>query len=232
MPAAIPCLAGPAEPGALESAQAGLVAVNQLLPRLLAPEQRVGELSALADRRPGAVATWLQGEREYRSFNFARALEFARRAVKRGLDLAIAAIRGAQAAKLAERDAGGRRACRRGAAAGLAAAGTHGAVCPRSPCLSEWPRRFGGGVAHQGDADESGVDRGPYVVGRGLLSPPPRRSMAPSTPSPKRSSAAAADSGFSPPRFHLAELAIRSGDTSRAMGGVTTSCDWPRTTPA
>ena len=32
--------------------------------------------------------------------------------------------------------------------------------------------------------------------------------------------AAAADSGFSPPRFHLAELAIRSRDTSRAMGVV------------
>ena len=55
-------------------------------------------MSALADRNPAAVASWLQGERDYRRFNLAVALEFLQRAVAADSALAVAALRGAQAA--------------------------------------------------------------------------------------------------------------------------------------
>ena len=52
----------------------------------------------LSGRKPGAVANWLQGEREYRGSNFAGALTYFRRAVAEDSLLAAAAVRGAQAA--------------------------------------------------------------------------------------------------------------------------------------
>jgi tetratricopeptide (TPR) repeat protein len=204
----------------LEAAQAGLEAVNQLLPRLLAPGQRVGELSALADRRPAAVAMWLQGEREYRSFNFARALEFERRAVKEDSALAVAAIRGAQAANwLNEMDE---------ARALADAAVRHEALLPgRVAPFAKGLQAYLGGRA----------DSAVVWLGRALESSPQWTEahmslgetyyhLLPPANGPLDSlaeaefTAAANDSSFSPPRFHLAELAIRSGVTSRAQQAV------------
>ena len=78
-------------------AQAGLEAISQLLPRLLAPGRRV-DFAPLRERRPGAIANWLQGEREYRKSQFVRALEYYQSAVKIDPALALAAVKGAQAA--------------------------------------------------------------------------------------------------------------------------------------
>ncbi len=78
-------------------AQAGWAAVTGLLPRLLAPGRTV-DLSALAERRPAAVASWLQGEQAYRQFRFSDALESYRHAVAEDSALAVAALKGAWAA--------------------------------------------------------------------------------------------------------------------------------------
>jgi hypothetical protein len=204
----------------LEAAQAGLEAVNQLLPRLLAPGQRVVELSALADRHPAAVAMWLQGEREYRSYNFANALEFERRAVKEDSALAVAAIRGAQAANwLNDADE----------AATLAdAAVRHVALLPGRVA----PFARGLQAYLNGQADSAVI-----WLKRALVASPQWTEahmslgevyyhLLPPADGPLDSlagaefNAAAADSGFSPPRDHLAELAIRSGDTTRAKRAV------------
>ncbi|HEY3011171.1 MAG TPA: serine/threonine-protein kinase, partial [Gemmatimonadales bacterium] len=78
-------------------ARLGLMAVSQLLPRLLAPGRQV-DFAPLSERRPGAIAMWLQGEREYRQSQFLRAFEFYRRAIREDSALAVAAVKGAQAA--------------------------------------------------------------------------------------------------------------------------------------
>jgi tetratricopeptide (TPR) repeat protein len=52
----------------------------------------------LSERRPAAIALWLQGEREYRQSQFLRAFDYYGRAVKEDSALALAAVKGAQAA--------------------------------------------------------------------------------------------------------------------------------------
>jgi len=85
--------------------QLGLRAMIELLPVLVEPGRRVDHaaLSALTDRRPAAVAAWLQGEREYRRSQFAPALDYFRRAVAMDSGLTLAALRGAEAASWLER---------------------------------------------------------------------------------------------------------------------------------
>ncbi|HYC33600.1 MAG TPA: serine/threonine-protein kinase, partial [Gemmatimonadales bacterium] len=192
-----------------EAAQAGLTAVNGLLPALLSPGQKVADLSALAERHPAAVASWLQGEREYRRFNFAAALEFERRAVAADSALAVAALRGAQAAswldELSE------------AEALSAAALRHARLLP--PRVKEFAR---GLDAYLGGRADSAVHylrlalaRSPEWTEAHMALGEVYYHLLPAFPGPPDSLAmtefamAASDTGFAPPRFHLAELAIR-----------------------
>jgi hypothetical protein len=64
-----------------QAAQTALRAVNKLLPKLLAPGRTI-DLAALLERNPGAIASWLQGEREYRRANFEAAYGYLERAVR------------------------------------------------------------------------------------------------------------------------------------------------------
>jgi serine/threonine-protein kinase len=90
--------AGAAAPsGAAALPQLGVRAVGDLLPALLAPGRQV-DLSALSERKPSAIANFLQGEREYRRMHFGRALEHYREAVREDSALALAAVKGAAAA--------------------------------------------------------------------------------------------------------------------------------------
>ena len=190
-------------------------------------------MSALADRRPAAVATWLQGEREYRSFNFARALEFERRAVKEDSALAIAAIRGAQAANWLN------EAAEAGALADVAlrrvsllpermapfARGLHAYLNGRADSAVIWLKHA---LRASPEWTEAHMSLGEVYY---HLLPPVRRPL--DSLAQAEFTAAALDSGFSPPRFHLAEMAIRSGDTIRAKAGrERISSGWPRTRPA
>jgi tetratricopeptide (TPR) repeat protein len=84
-------------PGGAALSQLGLSAISQLLPRLLAPDGQV-DFTALSERRPSAIANWLQGEREYRQSQFVGALGYYTRAIKEDSALAVAAVKGAQAA--------------------------------------------------------------------------------------------------------------------------------------
>ena len=81
----------------------GLRAVVQLLSRLLDPK-RQPDFRPLTDRRPAAVASWLQGERAYRQSHFSEALSFYKRAVGTDSELAMAALKGAQAASWTHRN--------------------------------------------------------------------------------------------------------------------------------
>jgi serine/threonine-protein kinase len=202
-----------------EGAHAGLDAVTLLLPRLLAPGRLI-DLAGLRDRRPAAVATWLQGEREYRRANFGAALDYYLRAVAADSGFAWAALRGAQAASwenaIDEADAlaaialrhvealpGRHRSLVRGLAAYL-----HG----QPDSAVHWLRRA---LAEAPEWAEANMAIGevyyhllPRVAG-------PLDSLAEAA-----FAAAAMDTGFTPPTFHLAEIALRSGDVRRAERAV------------
>jgi hypothetical protein len=203
-----------------EAAHAGLSAINRLLPKLLSPGQRMADLSALADRRPAAVAMWLQGEREYRRSNFEGALDFQRRAVAADSALAVAALRGAQAASwlsdMAEAGALARAAL------------AHDTLLPRR--LAEFGRGLNAYLG--GEADSAvrwlglALQKSPDWTEAHMALGEVYYHLLPSVPGSADSLArvefelAAADTGFSPPRYHLAEIAIRGRDPGRARTAV------------
>jgi len=205
---------------ATEAPQAGLAAINSILPKLLSPGQRMADLSALADRHPAAVAMWLQGEREYRRFNFEAALEFERRAVAADSTFAVAALRGAQAASWLD-DMTTASSLSRAAVA-------HDTLLPSR--LTEFGRGLDAYLS--GEADSAvqwltrAVQRSPEWTEAHMALGEVYYHLLPSVVGAGDSLAeaefklAAADSGFYPPRYHLAEIAIRRGDVRRAQEAV------------
>jgi hypothetical protein len=205
---------------ATEPALAGLDAVNQLLPRLVEPGQRLGDLSALADRRPAAVANWLEGEREYRRFNFPAAMEFERRAVAADSALAVAALRGAQAASwlndMPEAGALAKAALR------------HIDLLP--PRMGDFARGLDAYLTGQADSAvhwlRLAILRSPQwteahmALGEVYFHLLPAMNGPPDSLAEAEFTLAAADTGFSPPRFHLAEIAVRRRSPAEANQAV------------
>ena len=202
-----------------QAPQAGLQAVNELLIPILAPGRQV-DLTALIDRKPGAVADWLQGEREYRRGDFDSALVHLRRAVAEDSALAVAALRAAQAASwkslFPEADE----------FAHIALANV--------VLLPKRQAEFTRGLADYlgGKADSAvywltqALDRTPDWTEAHMALGEVYQHLLPMAAAPLDSLAkaeftmAAADTGFTPPHFHLAEMAIRSGDLARAERAV------------
>jgi hypothetical protein len=202
------------------AAQAGLAAVNQLLPRLLSPGRRMGDLSPLEDRHPAAVASWLQGEREYRRFDFPAALDFERRAVAADSLHAVAALRGAQAASWLE-DLGE-------AATLTGVALRYDSLLP--PRVSDFAHGLDAYL--RGEADSAvhwltlALQRSPLwteahmALGEVYYHLLPSVDGAPDSLARVEFTLAAADTGFALPRFHLAELAVSRGDSAGAEKAI------------
>jgi tetratricopeptide (TPR) repeat protein len=198
--------------------QLGLRAMIELLPVLVEPGRRVDHtaVSALTDRRPAAVAAWLQGEREYRRSQFALALDYFRRAVAMDSGLALAALRGAEAASWLDRDSEADQLARvaleqlgtmpakyahfaRGLAAYYAGAGDSAAAeFGRAIALdSTWSAAWGAlGEVHY------------HLVPGGLFQV--------SSAEAAFEAAYGIDPTFTPPLFHLTELALRRDDLKGA----------------
>jgi tetratricopeptide (TPR) repeat protein len=86
--------------------QLGVAAVAELLPALVAPGGRI-DLTDFSERRPIAIANFLQGEREYRRMQFEPALQHYQLALSTDPTFTLAATRGAYAANwLSEFDVG------------------------------------------------------------------------------------------------------------------------------
>jgi tetratricopeptide (TPR) repeat protein len=201
-----------------QAAQAGLRAVNELLPNLLAPGRQI-DLTALADRRPAAVANWLQGEREYRRSNFFVALEYLRRAVAEDSALAVAALRGAQTANWKDLPEAAQFADVALAHIGLLsvrqadfARGLSAYLRSRADSAVYWFKRV---LAVAPDWTEAHMALGEVYYH--LL---PRSAAGGDSIAETEFNLAAADTGFAPPHFHLAEIAIRSGNLERAQPAV------------
>ena len=191
--------------------QLGLRAMVQLLPALVNPGTAI-EPSALTDRRPAAVADWLQGEREYRRSQFLAALNHFRRAVEADSALALAALRGAEAADWLERGTEAQQLLT------LALANVH--VLP--PKYAQFARGLdaylsGGAdsaVAHLGQAlqADSGWSAAWTLLGEVNYHLIP--TALPTQPSAEVAfrTAHRFDPAFAPPLHHLAEIALRNGD--------------------
>ncbi|MGD8277164.1 MAG: serine/threonine-protein kinase, partial [Gemmatimonadota bacterium] len=85
----------------------GIDALRALLPSLIDPSVVV-DLAPLRERKASAVALWLQAERAYRGASFRPALDLYERALADDSALAIAAVKGSQAADWLHENARGR----------------------------------------------------------------------------------------------------------------------------
>jgi len=74
-----------------------LLATKELLAAWLDPGREI-DLSAIEDRQPDAIAFWILGERAFRRSRFGEALSAYQRALEHDSALALAAVKGAQAA--------------------------------------------------------------------------------------------------------------------------------------
>ncbi|HEX9729182.1 MAG TPA: serine/threonine-protein kinase [Gemmatimonadales bacterium] len=194
--------------------QLGLDAVRRVLPALVDPGRTPIDLRPLSEPSHRAFALWLQGERLYRESRFDNARDLYRRALEADSSLAFAAIKGAQAASW--------RNQHDEALAFVRAALARDSVLPRRFAL------FARGL----DAYLTGRADDAVTILRELVDSRPWSEavmalgevyyhLLPNVPqldSLARSSfeGAARDSGFLPPLFHLAEIAIRDGDRRTA----------------
>jgi tetratricopeptide (TPR) repeat protein/tRNA A-37 threonylcarbamoyl transferase component Bud32 len=197
--------------------QLGLAAAVRLLPNIVEPGRTI-DLSPLTDRAPSAVALTIQGDRAYRAARFDEALSFYRRALEEDSLMAIAAARGARAASwVHEYDE----------AVALAER-----ALENEDQLPERHRLFVRGV----DAFEAGrADSAVSYLNRALqvepewaeasallgetyyhLIPPEGSRMEDALTALLR--AIDADSTFTPPFNHAAEIALSFGDLERAAG--------------
>ena len=195
--------------------QLGLSAVGDLLPALLEPGRKV-DLTALSERRPTAIANFLQGEREYRRMRFNAALVHYRKALAEDSALAIAALKGAAAAYWKDkRDEGAEL---------ISVALNREADLP--PRLALFARGLRSTAAGQADsavdylqravASDSSWTEAWMALGEAYYHLLPRVSSPDSLAEAAFTRAQRTDSAFAPPLFHLTEIALRQGDVPRA----------------
>ena len=201
-------------------ASLGLMAIRQLLPRLLAPGRQV-DFAPLSERRPVAIALWLQGEREYRQSQFLRAFQYYQRAVEEDSALAVAAVKGAQAADWMGFDAD--------AKSFVAAALRHeGKLPPKYAHLAHGLQSFLSGRADTAISHyRAALQLDPAwaeawtALGDVYYHLLPTESPLDSLALTAFTEARRADPEFIPPLFHLIEITLRGGDLPRATSMLT-----------
>jgi tRNA A-37 threonylcarbamoyl transferase component Bud32 len=200
---------------ASQIAQAGWRALNKLLTRLLAPG-RTSDLSVLTDRDPGAVAIWLQGEREYRHSRFASALQLYGRAVAADSALAVAALKGAWAAHWQHDQAEALRFVN-------VARNRRGYLPARYLAFADALRHYLIGAADSAAegfrhavAAERGWVEGWAGLGETYYHLLPSDGGLEAMAETAFVQALAADPGFAPALFHLTQIALRRADVTRA----------------
>jgi serine/threonine-protein kinase len=203
----------------VQAPQSVLRTIVKLLPHLLAPGREI-DLTAVTDRHPSAIASWLQGEREYRRLNFEGALTYFERAVEQDSQLAVAALRGAQAASWINRI--------REATALATTAFQHRSLLPTREAL--FARGFAAYLNGAADSAVLWLERAladaPRWTEAHMMLGEVYYHLLPTSAGPLDSLAeveflaAATDTGFAPPRYHLAETAVRAGAVDRAERAV------------
>ncbi|HEY7635507.1 MAG TPA: protein kinase [Gemmatimonadales bacterium] len=194
--------------------QLGLRATGDLLPALLEPGRKV-DLTALSERNPTAIANFLQGEREYRRMRFGAALDHYRKALSEDSALAIAALKGAEAANwpglTGDREL-------------IDLALQHQAAL--SPRLTEFARGLRDYLVGSADSAVSRFRRALAIdstwseawmaLGEVYYHLLPQATSLDSLAESAFLQAHQYDSTFTPPLFHLAQIALRRRDTRSA----------------
>jgi hypothetical protein len=192
----------------------GLRAVGDLLPALLEPGRKV-DLTALSERSPTAIANFLQGEREYRRMRFGAALEHYRKALSEDSALAIAALKGAEAAYWLGAGEDPQL---------IQIALRHeSSLSPRLALFARGLREYLAGAADSAAshfigaiAIDSTWSEAWMALGEVYYHLMPRAHSLDSLAETAFLRAHQADSSFTPPLYHLAQIALRRGDTTRA----------------
>lgn len=191
--------------------EAGFEALTRLLPAWFDPGREV-DLSPVWDRDPGAVVSWIEGEREYRLGRFIQARELFRRAVEADSLFAFAALKGAQAAGWLEDAA--------------EAESFVGLAMKRIDLLPPKHAMLARGLSAywMGDADSSvgalraALELDPEWAEAWMALGETYLHLLPSGATGERASREAferawsLDPDFNPPLIHLAEFALRRGD--------------------
>ncbi len=199
-------------PDSIAFPQLGLRAINLLLPRLLEPGRRF-DLAALAERNPAAIANWLQGEREYRHSRYTQALAYQRSAVASDSLLAFAALKGALAAEWQHEYA---------EAAELVALALRNArlLPPKYVHFAEGLRAYFNGQADSASGHVQEALRLDSTWSEAWMTLGEVRyhlfADAESLAAYAFTKARQIDPDFAPPLFHLAEIALRNGNTAVA----------------
>jgi TolB-like protein len=192
-----------------------LSSITNLLPRLLGTGQSI-DFSTLSERRPAAIALWLQGEREYRQARFGPALALFERSVGEDSSLAFAAVRGAQAANWLQYGTRARRLLEVARA--------------RETHLIARHRDFANGLdaflAGQADSAVTFLERAraaapdwieaAVALGDVYYHLLPQKTPRDSIARAAFEAAESRDSLFAPALLHLAEMALRDRDIRRA----------------
>ncbi|MDX1396837.1 MAG: hypothetical protein R3195_20855, partial [Gemmatimonadota bacterium] len=196
--------------GTEELPSLGRQALVALLPNLIDPGRSVGS-DAFEGFAPEVVADWLNGEREYRESRFETALASFQSAVDRDSTMALAAIRGAQAARwLFQNDT----------AAGLleVALANEASLSARNRALASGIQSYVNGEAAEAERTLRGIatDYPEWSDAWMALGevyyhlPTLDQGIVRAEDAFKR--ALLSDPGFTPPLVHLSEIAYRRGD--------------------
>ncbi len=190
-------------------------ALVPLLPSLIDPDGPSVRTDALQQFAPDVVVDWLRGEREYRESRFEEALVSFNSAVQGDSTMALAAIRGALAARWVFEN---------GQAASLieVALANEESLSPRQQKLAQGIQSY-----FRGDATEAErilldvTSLNPewsdawMALGEVYYHLVPAVSASTARAEDAFSKAGEHDPAFSPPLVHLAELAFRRGDVAR-----------------
>ena len=193
------------------AARLGALAAADLLPALLEPGRKV-DIGGLRERRPAAIAAFLQGERAYRRMRFPEALDFYHRAVEDDSLFALAAVKGAQAASWMNRSE---------EAEELAAqAERHLGLLPAryAEFVRGWTHYLAGRADSAGMHLRRAVELGPtwsegwMALGELYYHMLPNQVPLDSLAAAAFAEASRLDPEFTPARYHLTELALVRGD--------------------
>ena len=197
------------------AARLGALAVADLLPALLEPGRKV-DVGGLAERKPAAIAAFLQGERAYRRMRFPEALDFYRTAVENDSLFALAAVHGGHAASWLGRSAEALELTAR--------AERHLDLLP--PRYAEFVRGWSHYLAGRADSAHAHLRRavelrptwseGWMALGELYYHLLPDQGPLDSLAESAFAEAHRLDDEFTPARYHLTELALLRGDLPRA----------------
>jgi serine/threonine-protein kinase len=200
--------------GDADGTRLALRALVRLLPALLGTDGPRVDLSYLLDRDPSALAFWIRGDQHYRSSRFREALASYQQALDVDPQLALAALKGAQAASWIY--------------AAPDARSLVGVALAHEELLPDQKRLYARGLQAYlvGDADQAvellreavGVDaawpEAWMTLGEAMYHLVPSSWSGPGAPDSAFARVLELDPGFTPAAIHLAEAYTRENDAA------------------